>query len=111
MKNLIIEEGLEYNINFEAVVKKYSSLLEKYKYDAEDFYITSLVVESDSMNSPFHSIENSIVCIPKEFKDRAIKITCNFTCDNINLLDREYNILLNTCGIGYDDVAIPKFFI
>lgn len=111
MDNFMIEEGLDFNVNFEEAIKEYSKLLKQYKYNAEGFYITSMVVENDSVNSSFHNVKNAIVCIPREFKDRAVKITCNFTCDKIQLLDRSYNVLLTTCGTGYDDIETPRFFI
>lgn len=111
MNNLMIKEGLEGHESFNDNVKMYYDLLKKYNYDTSDFYITLLEVENDNMNSPLHTLEDAIVCIPKQFKDEAVKANCNFQCDNICLLDKNDNILCCTVNEGYDDICTPLFFI
>ena len=92
-------------------LKRYHDLLKKYNYNSEDFFIRFIEVEDDKMNDSFPTIEERLVCIPKEFKDSGARIIINFTCDNIQLVDNSGNLLCRTCDIGYDDIETPKFFI
>lgn len=109
MNNLMIKEGLEGFENFNENVKKYYDFIKRYNYDTSDYYITVLEVEVDNMNSPLHILIDSMVCIPKEYKDIAVKVTCNFQCDNICLLDKDNNVICTTVGDGYDDICTPVF--
>lgn len=61
----------------------YYKLIKKYNYNTSDFIVTSMEVESDTMNSCFIEVQNTLVCIPKEFENTANKIVINFTWDNV----------------------------
>lgn len=111
MKKIMMEKGLENNSYFKEEIDGFFKLLERYNHNINDYYITTMLVQSDNMNSPIHIVEDKLVCIPKEFKDVAVKIMCNFTCDNIELLDKDKNVLCSTAWTGYDDIVTPTFFV
>ena len=92
-------------------IDKYNKLVMEYNYNVEDFVITSLEIQEDTMNSCFIELRNDLVCIPKEFENTACTIVINFTCDNIQILDKDGQLLYRTCDVGYDDIELPKFFV
>lgn len=104
-KNGLTDEEIKQKINI------YCKLIKQYNYNIEDFIIISMEVESDTMNSSFVEVQNMLVCIPKEFANTARRIVINFTWDNVQLLNEDGQLLCRTCGLGYDDIETPRFFV